>query len=52
MNKKILSLKAQTLIRVESKVSIFVVPRPLHINVNLFNKNSTEICSPRSGNDE
>ena len=38
--------------QVESKVSIFVVPCPLHINVNLFNKNSTEICSTRSGNDE
>ena len=42
MNKIILSSKAQTLIQVESKVSIFVVPRLIILNANKFNINSVD----------
>ena len=36
MNKNTLSSKAQTLLQVKSKVSIFIVPKLLHFDVNMF----------------
>jgi len=36
MNKNTLSSKAQTLLQVKSKVSIFFVPKLLHFDVNMF----------------